>query len=199
MEKASRPKWRLRRWTLSAGEGSHADLGGAQGFLEPLLPGPFLRWATRVEVQRGETAFGEGVAGEVRLAQQEDPGDPARAREDVPDRFIRGVQVHFLDHAGEEADEIHGGAKPGGIASVGVHDPFGSERYGFQDSRELSTRPAGMANPQGRDGVRVHVPIARQRARGSPLPRTSRAMTAGSRQERVRTDSPLWRGPSRSS
>jgi hypothetical protein len=66
------------------------------------------------------------VAGEVRLAQEEQSGDAALAGELAPDRVADGAEAQLLDHLAEERVEDRARAQGLGIAAVSVNHPFGS-------------------------------------------------------------------------
>jgi hypothetical protein len=55
---------------LPARHGTYADLGGAEAVGQPLRPGPRLGRLAAREVECGEAALAEDVAGHVRLTQE---------------------------------------------------------------------------------------------------------------------------------
>lgn len=129
-----------------AGDRLGLHLRCADRDFESVGPWPLLSGTAGVEVERSETALREGVAREVRLAQQEYAGDPSFAREDMPDRLARGPQVHLLNDLSEEAHKGARRTQQGWIASMRVYDPFRSKLDSLHECSELITLPPRTSN-----------------------------------------------------
>lgn len=131
---------------IPAGDRPDLNLRCADRDFESVGPWPRLSGTAGVEVERSETALREGVAREVRLAQQEHAGDPSFAREDMPDRLARGPQAHLLNDLGEEPHQRDRRSQRRRIASVRVYDPFGSKLDSLHDRRKLITLSPPTSN-----------------------------------------------------
>src|SRR5262245_50797892 len=99
------PLTRRTRSRTASREPPHGDLARAERRAQPVPPGPVLARPAAVQVEGGEAALGEGVAGQVGLGQEEQAGDPALPREDAPERLARRAQAQLLHDLAEERFE----------------------------------------------------------------------------------------------
>lgn len=130
----------------SAGDRPDLYVRGADRDLESVGPWPFLSGTAGIEVERSEAALREGVAREVRLAQQKHAGNAPLAGEDMPDRLACGPQIQLLNDLGEQTHKGARRTQQGWIASMCVDDPFGSKLDSLHGRSELITLPPRTSN-----------------------------------------------------
>src|SRR6185503_3140902 len=115
---------------------------------QPLGPRPLPGRPAAIEVEGGEAALREGVAGQVGLGQDQHAGDPSLAREHVPDGLAHRVQPQLVDDTGEQLAQVLARAKLGWITPVGVHDPLRAEGdIGQGTPVNRSTPPRSRTRP----------------------------------------------------
>ena len=117
----ARREWlaRVRALEVTHGHALRAEQLG-QAFGE--RPGGTWRAAEQVETERA--VLGEGVHGEVRLGEEQHPGDPSRWREDVPLSGADRTKPELVHHGVEQRGERCAIGEALGIAAERLHDPL---------------------------------------------------------------------------
>ena len=99
---------------------------------EPLGERPGLARGAAEQIEAERSVLGKGVHREMRLREEEHPGNPAGRREDVPLPRPDGSQPELVDHPIEQRDEGGAIGEALGVASERLDDPFVTTRDGVE-------------------------------------------------------------------